>query len=108
MRVLSLLISAGNGVIHAINKVLSGGPTSVVADFTTGAFSNAVVTHRDRNLYVPIRRGAMGLLTMQISTRYRSRRRLNYVHSIGSGTTASPIQYQPYPNVDPAYDPSKC
>ena len=38
-------INVRKTVIHAINKVLSlpGGPTSVVADFTTGAFGNAVV-----------------------------------------------------------------
>ena len=46
-RVTTADVAAGNGVIHAINKVLSlpGEPTSVVADFSEGAFdgSGAVV-----------------------------------------------------------------
>ena len=42
-RVTTADIVTGNGVIHAINKVLSlpGAATSVVADFTTGAFDGS-------------------------------------------------------------------
>ena len=44
-RVTSADMVAGNGVIHAINKVLSlpGDASSVVADFSTGAFEGATV-----------------------------------------------------------------
>jgi uncharacterized surface protein with fasciclin (FAS1) repeats len=46
-RIVTTDIVAGNGVIHAINKVLTlpGEPTSVIADFSEGAFdgSGAVV-----------------------------------------------------------------
>ena len=44
-RVITADIVTSNGVIHAINKVLSlpGEPTSVIADFTTGTFDGTQV-----------------------------------------------------------------
>ena len=109
-RVVTADIAAGNGVIHAINKVLSlpGGPTSVVADFTTGAFGNAVVDAEtetytfpsgaepwagfanNADIY-PISFPEGGSITFTASAAVPTNVRFRF-------------EYLPFPDVDPAYD----
>ena len=109
-RVVTADIAAGNGVIHAINKVLSlpGGPTSVVADFTTGAFGNAVVDAETETYtfpsgaepwagfannadIFPISFPEGGSITFTASAAVPTNVRFRF-------------EYLPFPDVDPAYD----
>ena len=109
-RVVAADIAAGNGVIHAINKVLSlpGGPTSVVADFTTGAFGNAVVDAETETYtfpsgaepwagfannadIFPISFPEGGSITFTASAAVPTNVRFRF-------------EYLPFPDVDPAYD----
>ena len=109
-RVVTADIAAGNGVIHAINKVLSlpGGPASVVADFTTGAFGNAVVDAETETYtfpsgaepwagfannadIFPISFPEGGSITFTASAAVPTNVRFRF-------------EYLPFPDVDPAYD----
>ena len=109
-RVVAADIAAGNGVIHAINKVLSlpGGPASVVADFTTGAFGNAVVDAETETYtfpsgaepwagfannadIFPISFPEGGSITFTASAAVPTNVRFRF-------------EYLPFPDVDPAYD----
>ena len=109
-RVVTADIAAGNGVIHAINKVLSlpGGPTSVVADFTTGAFGNAVVDAETETYtfpsgaepwagfannadIFPISFPEGGSITFTASAAVPTNVRFRF-------------EYLPFPDVDPAYN----
>ena len=109
-RVTTADIAAGNGVIHAINKVLSlpGDPNAVVADFTAGAFGDAAVD-ADTQTYTfptgaqdwagfannadiyPLSFPVGGKVTFTASAAVATNLRFRF-------------EFMPFPDVDPAYD----
>ena len=109
-RVTSADIAAGNGVIHAINKVLSlpGGPTSVVADFTTGAFGNAVADAETQTYTFPS--GAEGWAGFANNAdiypiSFPEGGSITFTASAAVPTNVRfRFEYKPFPDVDPAYD----
>jgi uncharacterized surface protein with fasciclin (FAS1) repeats len=109
-RVTSADIAAGNGVIHAINKVLSlpGGPTSVAADFTAGAFGNAVVDAETQTYTFPS--GAEGWAGFANNAdiypiSFPEGGSITFTASAAVPTNVRfRFEYKPFPDVDPAYD----
>ena len=109
-RVTSADIAAGNGVIHAINKVLSlpGGPTSVAADFTAGAFGNAVVDAETQTYTFPS--GAEGWAGFANNAdiypiSFPEGGSITFTASAAVPTNLRfRFEYKPFPDVDPAYD----
>jgi uncharacterized surface protein with fasciclin (FAS1) repeats len=109
-RVTSADIAAGNGVIHAINKVLSlpGGPTSVAADFTAGAFGNAVVDAETQTYTFPS--GAEDWAGFANNTdiypiSFPEGGSITFTASAAVPTNVRfRFEYKPFPDVDPAYD----
>jgi uncharacterized surface protein with fasciclin (FAS1) repeats len=109
-RVTTADIAAGNGVIHAINKVLSlpGDPNAVVADFTTGAFGNAVVDAETETYTFPS--GAEGWAGFANNAdiyplSFTDGGTLTFTASAAVPTNVRfRFEFMPFPDVDPAYD----
>jgi hypothetical protein len=97
-------------VIHAINKVLSlpGGPTSVAADFTAGAFGNAVVDAETQTYTFPS--GAEGWAGFANNAdiypiSFPEGGSITFTASAAVPTNVRfRFEYKPFPDVDPAYD----
>jgi uncharacterized surface protein with fasciclin (FAS1) repeats len=109
-RVVTADIMTSNGVIHAINKVLSlpGEPTSVIADFTTGTFDGTEVDVETETYTFPT--GAAGYagfannadiypLTFPI---------VGSITFTASAATPTNVYFRferlPYPDVEPSYN----
>ena len=107
-RVVTADIVSGNGVIHAINKVLSGGQTAVVADFTTGAFGGAVADAETETYTFPS--GAEGWAGFANNAdiypiSFSEGGSITFTASAETPTNIRfRFEYLPYPDVDPAYD----
>ncbi|MEC7491377.1 MAG: fasciclin domain-containing protein [Pseudomonadota bacterium] len=107
-RVVTADIVSGNGVIHAINKVLSGGQTAVVADFTTGAFGGAVADAETETYTFPA--GAEGWAGFANNAdiypiSFSEGGSITFTASAETPTNIRfRFEYLPYPDVDPAYD----
>ena len=109
-RVTTADIAAGNGVIHAINKVLSlpGDPNAVVADFTAGAFGNAVVDAETETYTFPS--GAEGWAGFANNAdiyplSFTDGGTLTFTASAAVPTNVRfRFEFMPFPDVDPAYD----
>ncbi len=105
-RVVTADIVSGNGVIHAINKVLSGGQTAVVADFTTGAFGGAVADAETETYTFPA--GAEGWAGFANNAdiypiSFSEGGSITFTASAETPTNIRfRFEYLPYPDVDPA------
>jgi uncharacterized surface protein with fasciclin (FAS1) repeats len=109
-RVTTADIAAGNGVIHAINKVLSlpGDPNAVVADFTGNTFGGAVVDADTETYTFPT--GAEGWAGFAANASiyplsFPEGGTITFTASAATPTNVRfRFEYLPYPDVDPAYD----
>ena len=107
-RVTSADMVAGNGVIHAINKVLSlpGDASSVVADFSTGAFEGATVD-TENEIYTFTGQDWAGFANNAdiYPLSFEEGGTITFTASAATPTNVRfRFEYQPYPNVDPSYD----
>jgi hypothetical protein len=109
-RVTTADIAAGNGVIHAINKVLSlpGDPNAVVADFTAGAFGDAAVDADTQTYTFPT--GAQDWAGFANNAdiyplSFTDGGTLTFTASAAVPTNVRfRFEFMPFPDVDPAYD----
>ena len=109
-RVTTADIVTGNGVIHAINKVLSlpGAATSVVADFTTGAFdgSGAIADAETETYTFPTGAQDWAGFANNADIYPLSFPEGGNLHSVCGSPTNVRFRFEanPYPNTEPSYN----
>ena len=109
-RVTTADIVTSNGVIHAINKVLSlpGDPTSVVADFTTGSFDGSIVDAETETYTFPTGAPDYVGFANNADIYPLSFEEGGTITFTASAATPTNVRFRfeanPYPNTEPSYN----